>query len=99
MSQHFNSLIQSARDKYDDSFTLPSRYSHTEAGPNTGEDLRDAALGDLILAMETFSAEVCSLPQGNDYRANVYDTDNERVIQLWSETGGKSYDIRLRRQK
>ena len=98
MSQRFNSIVETAREKYNDSFSLPSRYDHPEAAPNTREDFRDSALGDLILALEALSADVCSLPVGNDYRANVYDTDDERVIHLWPEKGGKSYDIRLRKR-
>ena len=47
--------------------------------------------------LEMLREQIKSVPFGNNYEANRYNTDDEVVIHLWDVNGGGSYDVRIKK--
>ena len=52
-------------------------------------------MGALEEQYNTIELQMISVPCGNFYKADRYDTDDEMVIHLWNEKSGNSFDIRV----
>lgn len=48
--------------------------------------------------MSSLKDQLAKIPQGAEYQANRYDTDDEQVLHLWNTLTGKSYDIRVKKE-
>jgi len=48
--------------------------------------------------MVTLKEQLAKVPQGADYQANRYDTEDEHVLHLWNTKEGHSYDLRVKKE-
>jgi hypothetical protein len=48
--------------------------------------------------MTTLKEQLAKIPQGTEYQANRYDTEDEHVLHLWNTKEGRSYDLRVKKE-
>lgn len=47
--------------------------------------------------MSSLKEQLAKIPQGAEYLANRYDTDDEHVLHLW-DGKGHSFDLRVKKE-